>query len=126
MKRTAVTALGLMISFGAFLSAGAGCGSGSGSAGAEDDLPVSQASLADVVRPSSNMALGRPTSQWSMNHLGVSSRAVDGNTSGWWGDGSVTHTAYESQAWWQVDLEAVRSVGDVVLYNRTDCCTDRL
>ncbi|MCP3668147.1 MAG: hypothetical protein GY696_37615 [Gammaproteobacteria bacterium] len=74
----------------------------------------------------SNLALGRPTSQSSTGHGGVSSRAVDGNTSGIWGDESVTHTNPQHGAWWRVELEAASQVSQVILWNRTDCCSDRL
>jgi hypothetical protein len=38
----------------------------------------------------------------------------------------VTHTQLESQPWWQVDLGSVRPLGTVRLWNRGDCCQDRL
>jgi len=73
-----------------------------------------------------NIALGKPTSQSSTGWGGVSSRAVDGNTSGAYLDNSITHTNDEANPWWQVDLLGVRSLSEVVLYNRTDCCSERL
>ncbi len=73
-----------------------------------------------------NLALGQPASQSSTMIGAVASRAVDGNTSGNWSDGSVTHTNFDFQAWWQVDLGSVQSVGDVDVWNRTDCCGDRV
>jgi hypothetical protein len=54
------------------------------------------------------------------------SRAVDGNTDGNWSSGSVTHTATGGQDWWEVDLGAVQSIRSVRVWNRTDCCADRL
>lgn len=82
-------------------------------------------SLAEVkVFAAPNLALGKPATQSSTDWGGVASRAVDGNTDGNWGSGSVTHTA--DPGWWQVDLESAQTIGDVVLYNRTDCCADRL
>jgi len=54
------------------------------------------------------------------------SRAVDGNTDGNFDDGSVAHTGYEANPWWQVDLGAPKTVNSVVVWNRTDCCGDRL
>ncbi|MGW0703177.1 galactose-binding domain-containing protein [Streptomyces sp. NPDC002867] len=55
------------------------------------------------------------------------SRAVDGNTDGAFGSGSVTDTAEPSnQAWWQVDLGTSARVDQVQVGNRTDCCADRL
>jgi RHS repeat-associated protein len=73
-----------------------------------------------------NLAWGKATSQSSTSFGGESSRGVDGNTSGNWGDNSVTHTNNEHQPWWQVDLGSVQQIGTVRLWNRTDCCSDRL
>lgn len=65
-----------------------------------------------------NLALGKSTSQSSVKVDGVSSRAVDGNTSGYWSEGSITHTQNELQPWWEVDLGANQTIGDIKLYNR--------
>jgi RHS repeat-associated protein len=73
-----------------------------------------------------NLAWGKATSQSSTSTGGVSSRGVDGNTSGNWGDNSVTHTNLDHQAWWQVDLGSVQQIGTLRLWNRTDCCSERL
>ncbi|HVK21266.1 MAG TPA: discoidin domain-containing protein, partial [Actinokineospora sp.] len=43
--------------------------------------------------------------------------------------GSVTHTAdapLDTNPWWQVDLGSSQAVGTIKLFNRTDCCADRL
>jgi len=71
-----------------------------------------------------NLALGKPATQ-SSTHADAA-RAVDGNTDGNWVKGSVAQTTNNAQAWWQVDLGAVQSIKQVVLYNRTDCCAERL
>lgn len=75
-----------------------------------------------------NRAKGRPALQSSTPYgsSGTAARAVDGNTNGAWGHGSVTHTNSEAGAWWRVDLGNVAPVERVVLFNRTDCCSDRL
>ncbi|MCW3839565.1 alpha-L-fucosidase [Micromonospora yasonensis] len=79
----------------------------------------------EVVLP--NVALGKPATQQSLAWGGVPSRAVDGNTDGAYGAGSVTHTAEPSnQAWWQVDLEASYAIDQIAVWNRTDCCANRL
>lgn len=79
----------------------------------------------DVVLP--NVALGKPASQKGVGWDGVPSRAVDGNTDGNYGAGSVTHTTEPSyQAWWQVDLGRSVPVDEIEIWNRTDCCADRL
>ena len=65
--------------------------------------------------------------QSSTAHNGVAGRAIDGNTDGVYARSSVTHTAEnDKQSWWEVDLGAVREIYHVKLFNRTDCCTDRL
>lgn len=73
-----------------------------------------------------DMALGRPALQSSTASDGAAARAVDGNRDGNYGAGSVTHTADEYQPWWQVDLQASRTINKVVISNRTDCCSERL
>ena len=72
------------------------------------------------------LSQGRPALQSSTAWNGLPSRAVDGNTSGAWNDASVTHTNYQGQPWWQVDLGQVSTLDRVVLWNRTDCCSTRL
>jgi RHS repeat-associated protein len=70
--------------------------------------------------------MNQPATQSSDLAGGVASRAVDGNTSGTWANGSVTHTNYEAGAWWQVDLGGMQAVQSVDVWNRTDCCVERL
>ena len=53
-------------------------------------------------------------------------RAIDGSTDGNFFDGSVTATNLDTNAWWQVDLGASTAIGTIVIWNRTDCCSDRL
>jgi hypothetical protein len=75
----------------------------------------------------SNLALGKPATQSStIEPQEDASRAVDGNTDGTYYGQSITHTQYDYQAWWQVDLQSTRAIGNIVLFNRTDCCSDRL
>jgi hyaluronoglucosaminidase len=70
-----------------------------------------------------NVAAGKPASQSSEGYGGGASRAVDGNTDGNWGAGSVTHTAEDGspEPWWQVDLQAALPIHSVQVWNRTDC-----
>lgn len=74
---------------------------------------------------STNLALGRPATQSSTLYT-TAAAAVDGNTDGFFGNGSVTHTSNTLQPWWQVDLGSVQTVGSIKLWNRTDCCPERL
>ena len=39
---------------------------------------------------------------------------------------SITHTQKEQGAWWQVDLGSKKNINQIIIYNRTDCCVDRL
>ncbi|MBE1562840.1 alpha-L-fucosidase [Nonomuraea africana] len=74
-----------------------------------------------------NLSLGRPATQKSTGYDAPAGRAVDGNTDGAFFGGSVTHTAEpERQAWWQVDLGESAALSGVDIWNRTDCCGDRL
>jgi len=82
-------------------------------------------SLAEVI-VRDNLALGQPATQSSTDVGGLASRAVDGNTDGNWGSGSVTHTVMQANPWWMVDLGQVKKIDQVAVWNRTDCCVDRL
>jgi alpha-tubulin suppressor-like RCC1 family protein len=84
-------------------------------------------SLAEVqVFGRENVALGKPATQSSTHAGGEASRAVDGNTSGNWPDGSVTHTSSDKPAWWEVNLLNQFLIDKIVVWNRTDCCPERL
>jgi hypothetical protein len=84
--------------------------------------------LLTVMSPlvSKNLARGKQASQSSLAWGGDPSRAVDGKRDGLWWDGSVTHTDVEVEPYWQVDLGQTHYVKQVRLWNRTDCCSDRL
>ncbi len=74
-----------------------------------------------------NAALGTSATQKSLAWGGLPGRAVDGRTDGVFGNGSATHTAEpESEAWWQTDLGASKPINQISIWNRTDCCSDRL
>ncbi len=75
-----------------------------------------------------NLALNQATAQSSMGWDGAASRAVDGNTNGNYSanPASVTHTQIEAQPWWQVDLGSIANLNSISIWNRTDCCSDRL
>ena len=62
--------------------------------------------------------------QSSTNFGGSAVRAIDGNTVG--AQNSVTHTNMESQPWLDIDLGEVSDVTSVTVWNRTDCCRERL
>ena len=76
-----------------------------------------------------NLAFGKPATQ-SSNYYKTdryrASQAVNGNTMGVWYTSSITHTQYEQGAWWQVDLGSKKDIKQIIIYNRTDCCVNRL
>jgi len=75
---------------------------------------------------STNIARGKPTTQSSTMYWASGSRAVDGNTNPDFMQWSVTHTNTEDNPWWQVDLQAQRTVKSVRVVNRGDCCSSVL
>jgi alpha-L-fucosidase 2 len=89
---------------------------GGGSAGANADDPTS------IGTNSSDLALGKAATQSSTASFSIvgAAGAVDGNTDGNYSDGSVTHTNYDPNAWWQLDLGASATVNSIVIWNRTD------
>jgi hypothetical protein len=91
-------------------------------------LLVSMAGLlaANLVLAQTNVALSGSASQSSTGFSGFASLAIDGNTGGNFYGGTVTHTNLEAAPWWQVVLAADAPVVDVIVWNRTDCCAERL
>lgn len=78
-----------------------------------------------------NIALGKKARQSSEYNAGISGagKAVDGNTDGKFKfnrQNSVTHTQDENSAWWEVDLGDIYTLEKIVIWNREDCCWERL
>ncbi len=65
-------------------------------------------------------------SQSSEEYGGEASRAVDGKSEQAFGEDTVTHTKSENYPWWQLDLGQPAMVGKIKIWNRSDCCGDRL
>jgi hypothetical protein len=104
-------------------------GSGRVPEGSTVDLVVEAARPTPTPAPTQriNVALDKNAKQSSTVLNALASRAVDGNTSGnYFADNSVTHTDKTANAWWQVDLGAVHSIVQIKIWNRTDCCPERL
>ena len=64
---------------------------------------------------------------------GVASRGIDGNRDGDYVNGSVTHTdtgdpdpAPGLFEWWDVTLAQQYSFAQIIVFNRTDCCIERI
>ncbi len=65
-------------------------------------------------------------SQSSTHFNAKASRASDGDTAQNFKDGSVSHTLSEDNPYWMVDLGGVKDIGRIRIFNRKDCCGDRL
>lgn len=68
-----------------------------------------------------NVAQGKPAAQSSdADTTHPAADAVDGNLD------DLAGTAAQPQPWWQVDLGRPYPIDQLLLYNRADCCADRL
>lgn len=75
---------------------------------------------------SGNIAFAKPArqssaSQWSTSRDNDASGGVDGKKTGGFG----FHTSHEAQPWWEVDLGQMCELGQIVIFNRLDCCRER-
>ncbi|XP_075436994.1 pentraxin fusion protein-like [Ascaphus truei] len=77
-------------------------------------------------RNGENVARDAHVCQSSVYAGGNPKRAVDDNRAAAYGDGSCTHTGYDSPAWWLVDLKESYKISTVNVVNRQDCCNERL
>ena len=74
-----------------------------------------------------NLALSGTAVQSSLDWGGTPGRAIDGNTNGNYWNHSVTHTRKgKSEPWWTLDLGQLANITEIKIYNRTDCCAERL
>lgn len=73
-----------------------------------------------------NIARHKIARQSSTMYGADAGRAIDGNTSGLFSEGSVTHTNPDVNAWWEIDLSAIQPIDSIKIWNRTDCCGFRL
>lgn len=80
----------------------------------------------DAEAAAPNLALNKPARQSSTAYAGDARRAVDGKTDGDYRANSVSHTAEEREAWWEVDLGRIEDISEVRIWNRTDEHGDRL
>ena len=72
----------------------------------------------DLLADSPNLALGKPTWQSSTYLDNDPSRAVDGNSDGNLTNKRCTHTNYDENPWWVVDLQKNIHINKVVIANR--------
>jgi len=61
---------------------------------------------------------------------GAADKAIDGIKNCSWnfagGYNSVTHTSTENMPYWQADLGSSQYIDNIMIYNREDCCKERL
>lgn len=76
--------------------------------------------------PGSNLALRKQVRQSSLGFGGAAARAVDGNRDGNYYANSVSHTNNAPNEWWEVDLGSRQQISSIKIWNRTDCCGERL
>jgi hypothetical protein len=69
---------------------------------------------------------GATAEQSSTYGDGVAERAIDGNIDGNYNNRSVAHTENKDNSWWQVKLPKPAKIKNIVIWNRTDCCGNRL
>lgn len=75
---------------------------------------------------SNNVALNKMAKQSGEETGAPAHLAVDGNTDGNFYHGSVSHTTQDLNAWFDVDLGKIELIDAIKIWNRTDCCSDRL
>ncbi|WNJ90044.1 discoidin domain-containing protein [Bosea sp. 685] len=73
-----------------------------------------------------NLALHRQATESSTLSGAQPAAAVDGNIDGVFANGSTTHTGLQTGPWWEVDLGSSKSIHSIEIWNRIDCCGDRL
>uniref|UniRef100_A0A674A414 Fucolectin tachylectin-4 pentraxin-1 domain-containing protein n=1 Tax=Salmo trutta TaxID=8032 RepID=A0A674A414_SALTR len=73
-----------------------------------------------------NVALKGVANQSSLHGDGQAHNAIDGNRESNYYKRSCTHTEWETNPWWRVDLLDVYRVTAVNITNRGDCCPERL
>ncbi|XP_028281488.1 uncharacterized protein LOC114448621 isoform X2 [Parambassis ranga] len=88
-----------------------------------DSEPKRKVSTADTI-PAANIARGGRVTQSSQ--FGDPKLAIDGNQGSIWGDGICTHTGYDQNPWWRLDLMDVYKINTITIINRRDCCHERL
>jgi hypothetical protein len=80
----------------------------------------------NVSKKSTNLSDIKSVRQTTTAHGGSADRAIDGNTNGNYGSGSVTHTNGGATNYWVVEWHKPVSIKMVRIHNRTDCCGHRL
>ena len=67
-----------------------------------------------------NMALSNTAIQSTTFHGAVAERAIDGNSSPQWDQGSCSHTHSLAKQWWRLELPGVYRVSEIHVTNRNE------
>lgn len=67
-----------------------------------------------------NVAGQGKATQNSVDFSGPAELAIDGNTDGYFANKSVTHTAISDNPWWELDLQSLRPIEKISVWNRMD------
>jgi hypothetical protein len=72
-------------------------------------------------------AAGWRATQNNVNHGGHAYRGIDGNTNTKYTSGQgCTHTNTSFKPWFAIDFGDSETINNVTLWNRADCCSERL
>nr|XP_006823545.1 PREDICTED: fucolectin-6-like [Saccoglossus kowalevskii] len=64
--------------------------------------------------------------QISTTFFGYANLAIDGNDNPYYRNRSCSHTGFNENSWWKVDLGDSYWITEVVITNRQDCCSERI
>merc|ERR1712176_999191 len=74
-----------------------------------------------------NVASSGVATQDSTGWEGIASRAIDGSLSGLYFEGKTcSHNGDLVDGWWNLEFPEPTAINKVVIYNREDCCQDRI
>lgn len=94
------------------------------------ELPGTERTLSlaeiKVYSGQANIAPNGKATQSSTFSDALASRAIDGNSGGGFFGRSVTSTATQTNPWWELDLGSEHTITTISVFNRTDCCKDRI
>lgn len=94
--------------------------------GEKRTLSLAEVEVIETTTGIKMQAAGTAT-QSSVGYEGIAGRGNDGNSNPDHSAGSVTHTDINSSnPWWMVDLGSVKDIGRIRVFNRRDCCGERL
>lgn len=87
--------------------------------------PVQPTNVA-LKKPTTSSSIYRATEARDQGASGESSKAVDGNTSQVFSQNSMALTNVGPNQFWQVDLGGNFKISNIRIFNRTDCCSERI